>query len=1140
MKKALLTLFLAVMLTCFVFLAGAHAATISGVVFNDGNLNGNIDEEKGIYDIDLSLQNANGEIASTTTSRTGEYIFEGIEPGEYRIFATLPKHYTATTPVGENALLPASGEDVQTRYFTLLDQATVNLGVTTKGVNFIFFTFEDLNANGGRMSNEPKIKDVEVSLTMMVDGEEYVATTAKTPKSGELRLYDCTPGQYRVKVTVPSNYLIGPLGAKINAFYNCINPSTTQVAYSDTLDCFDATAMGIGMVQTGDAKGSLWLDDNANGLKDESETSFIQPEITLTGNTMNVIYSPIVNEDGTYSFAFVQPGEYTLNVSLPQGYMFTLPGGDSVLTQSYASTQSIPLTIEKGKTTPITPIGLMPATNVTVQYFMDANRNGTMDEEEIPYANALLQVIENGQVVASATSDANGIAHLPVVVGGFIELVATLEKDNVFSPSNEDSLFSTSIAQNVLQVQTSITHATNTTYTIPVTQSSCLEGSIFADSNNNGLLENGEKHLENFTVQALNENMDVVAECVSDANGHYAFDALLPVPHSLRILLPSPWVTPIYKGEPNENASSIKTYETQYGQTDVFALSPKMTISNVNIGVFQAGTVSGHAKLPDETGFSNLSVQLMDEAGVALPSIPSVLTDADGYYHIKGVLPGTYSLCYTVPAEGIFANTDDASIYSEPFTVSMGTVLNLPNIKVLKASCISGTCQTDGVEIAVTLTETQTNQKTTTTIKNGEYALEKLREGTYELSLQLPEGYGFGYNSTLVSPSTKNTAVTSFTLAQGEILTEKDLEINALLSLNASLYYDIDNSRNHSSADCFADIACDLLAKDGTLITSLTSDENGVLPLLQLLPGEYILSFPLNHVLLIHENAVQVENGWQLPLTLNESLVKEGLEVGVLVYATLKGNAWSLDHVNSALSGITIHLLSATDNQQIATTTTNEKGAYSFTHLVPGSYKIAPELPEASLFPRTVDIVEKNSVILADSENGKLGHSESIVILMGGTIEHFDFGFGEIGSIGDFVWLDENKNGMHDIGEVGLPEIQISMYQYGQLVASTKTNPFGYYSFDALYPGTYTMKLTASPELTTTLYNADFPLVNSEALTASDVPNEYIANDIMVKSGVSTLSYDFAFALLQEGVYPSSISLVPQYDWTYGGNSNTK
>ena len=78
-----------------------------------------------------------------------------------------------------------------------------------------------------------------------------------------------------------------------------------------------------------------------------------------------------------------------------------------------------------------------------------------------------------------------------------------------------------------------------------------------------------------------------------------------------------------------------------------------------------------------------------------------------------------------------------------------------------------------------------------------------------------------------------------------------------------------------------------------------------------------------------------------------------------------------------------------------------------------------------------------------------------------------DFGFTEtvagstVGSIGDFVFLDQNGNGSFDVGEEGLEGVTVSLFDGSStLVASTATDQNGGYDFDGLVAGSYTVEVT--------------------------------------------------------------------------------
>ncbi|EOT50833.1 hypothetical protein OMY_00217, partial [Enterococcus sulfureus ATCC 49903] len=70
--------------------------------------------------------------------------------------------------------------------------------------------------------------------------------------------------------------------------------------------------------------------------------------------------------------------------------------------------------------------------------------------------------------------------------------------------------------------------------------------------------------------------------------------------------------------------------------------------------------------------------------------------------------------------------------------------------------------------------------------------------------------------------------------------------------------------------------------------------------------------------------------------------------------------------------------------------------------------------------------------------------------------------------MGDFVWLDENKNGKQDKGEPGIADVVLILTDMdgnpvkdtdGNLVQPTKTDKNGYYHFDRLPAGQYQVSI---------------------------------------------------------------------------------
>ncbi len=65
------------------------------------------------------------------------------------------------------------------------------------------------------------------------------------------------------------------------------------------------------------------------------------------------------------------------------------------------------------------------------------------------------------------------------------------------------------------------------------------------------------------------------------------------------------------------------------------------------------------------------------------------------------------------------------------------------------------------------------------------------------------------------------------------------------------------------------------------------------------------------------------------------------------------------------------------------------------------------------------------------------------------------------GSIGDFVWEDRNANGIQDIGEPGIPNVLVRLFNQSNIqINSMLTGPDGKYLFSNLQEGTYSVGFT--------------------------------------------------------------------------------
>ena len=204
----------------------------------------------------------------------------------------------------------------------------------------------------------------------------------------------------------------------------------------------------------------------------------------------------------------------------------------------------------------------------------------------------------------------------------------------------------------------------------------------------------------------------------------------------------------------------------------------------------------------------------------------------------------------------------------------------------------------------------------------------------------------------------------------------------------------------------------------------------------------------------------------------------------------------------------------------IATTVTDADGRYLFTGLNPGDYFVhipASEFGSGEPLEELVSSLNNGDPNSGSDENTDEngvdninrtteGISSGTVTLAFGTEPTnedgnpnsdltIDLGFVQLASLGDYVWLDMNYDGVQDAGEDGIAGVVINLYDNnGTLVASTTTDSDGGYLFEDLRPGDYIVEIDFStlPPGVVQTYDADGGLDNKSALTLA--PGEHNPN----------------------------------------------
>ena len=226
--------------------------------------------------------------------------------------------------------------------------------------------------------------------------------------------------------------------------------------------------------------------------------------------------------------------------------------------------------------------------------------------------------------------------------------------------------------------------------------------------------------------------------------------------------------------------------------------------------------------------------------------------------------------------------------------------------------------------------------------------------------------------------------------------------------------------------------------------------------------------------------------------------VSEAVAVGNYVWldtnvdGTQDGGEPGLDNVTVELfhtldGGATLTTAVDIDGVTVPSQQTTGGGFYSFTNLPPGEYvvRVIPPAGYALTIggddPDNNDNTDSNGIALAGQP-----YVQSLPVLLGVDEEptddddssadndnsnlSVDFGFYQPVSIGDFVWFDQNADGIQDGSEPGLAGALVELFAadgvtpvsdgFGNQVAAQTTGASGAYSFTNLLPGDYVVQVT--------------------------------------------------------------------------------
>ncbi len=1007
--------------------------------------------EKGVRGVRVALLPADAAVPQDLsaldwreTAADGTVRYDRMNPGSYRLAYALPDGWQPTRRVasGDRAsILPDDGQaSGVTEPFAVASgvgayrvEMGLMLPATVQGTAWM-----DGDDSGLRDAGESGLQGV----TVWLENAETGAATEKvtTDADGQYTIGGLMPGKYTMRVKLPDGCVFTGnarsvakgLPARADAQEGA-SAAPFAIAMGQSMD-----AMDIGAVRLGGLSGALWADEDYSGAHENGEQPLSGVTVTLysaEGVREMPISETTSGTDGKFALPALRPGTYRLGFTLPEGFVPTREDAQdkrvAFLPHERNVVRTAPIALAAGEIIDDIALGALRLGTVSGTAWEDADYDGNRGDTEKPLRNVLVTLWRNGEQqdeqVASVLTDREGTYYFDGLQPDYYWLAFGLPEGYLFTREGGQSQMVPDDGAHV--TETEVFHLgmgeAVTGIDIGALRPASMSGSVWLDSNNNGLPDPGEPGLADVGIRLLSdaETDRVAAEVLTDEQGVWRAEGLMPGTYTLTAELPQGHLFARGSARANIRASIIADVDATEGDAAPITLAHGEQMNGLYIGAVRSATFSGTVWCDGndsgqyEDGDGRLEGVAVSLIGEGAPH--ETRTNAEGAYEFTDVRPGTYQLACDLPEGYLFARpkTQDqvallydesaSSAQSKAFSMEQGEQRQAQDIGAVAQAVITAQVWMDadqdnaragdepGVEkTLVELLDATTGDVLATQRANndGSVTFAALRAGGYQLRYTLPDGY---------------------ILAEGTELTD----LNAL-------------------------------------------ETEGSGPRIDLIAGQTADTAPVAAV---------------LSVTIRGQVWEDTDATGLR------------ETSEPPLPGTVVTLLGiGADGERtpLRTLDVDAYGRYTFASVRPGNYALRFALPGTYLFTNarvgTDDVSSKVPV-----PEGQVGETDPFVVTMGQELAHMDAGAIQPGVLGDTVWVDENGNGLQDYGEAPLPGVKLVLFRLytgraEQLVAETTSDEYGLYRFHAVRPGQYRLRVELPDGYTFTINRPDLSEIDSD------------------------------------------------------------
>jgi protocatechuate 3,4-dioxygenase beta subunit len=664
-------------------------ASLGNYVWNDVNNDGIQDPgEAPVAGVTVYLYAADGvtKLDSTVTDALGQYIFNGLTPGDYVVgFDNLPAGFSfspadaGSDDKADSDVNPSTGKTPIVTLVAGQNDMTLDAGIHNPTLptgalgNQVWY---DYNNDGIQDPGEPGVAGV--SVTLYDDMGNPIATTV-TDAHGNYIFNNLPAGNYQVGFeNLPADYVFVTPGAGTDSTLDSdVSPGTglTGIIPLGNGEVNLTVDAGITNQNTGSGTASLgdrvWNDANQDGIQDPNELGV--PGVTVTlyaADGVTVIATTTTDALGNYSFTGLPAGDYVVGFSnIPSGYTFSVANqgtDDSKDADADASTggKTPVISLSQGEENLTIDAGIYPAPGLASlgnYVWNDVNRDGVQDSTEIGVPGVMVVLYDaNNQPVATTTTDANGAYQFTGLTPGdyyvqFMNLpngfeftgkdAGTDNTDSDADPNNGTTpIVSLSAGQNYPDLDAGI-----------FTDQAGLGNYVWNDLNNDGIQDPNEPGIPGVTVTLYAaDGVTPISTAITNASGHYSFVNLDPGTYVVGFSgIPT---GSMFSGQDaGTNDSTDSDADIMTGKTAPITLGPGEYNPTIDAGV-HTPLVAGLGNYvwmdanndgiqdANEVGVPGVIVTLLDENDNVLQS---AVTDQNGFYTFPNLPSGPYKTSFS-------------------------------------------------------------------------------------------------------------------------------------------------------------------------------------------------------------------------------------------------------------------------------------------------------------------------------------------------------------------------------------------------------------------------------------------------------------------------------------------------------------